>query len=342
MREGATAQGVLMSLGLAGLLVLTRIPLEAQGPPKMSEGKESSGVVLRIWGVGAKGKSPLTAVLTKLEADYRKEHPEVSFTHHLSGNDSALGGVYVGAADVAFMDREPSYIELDGYQQVITGEKPFKMGVMRGGVQVANHSSPLVLVVNQKNPLANLSFSQLDAIFNAAHVPASHIVRTWGDLGLEGEWANQPLNLYGFEIEKAESRTFSKVAMADSRRWVCAYQEVKDSAGAENAAKSVVESVARDPYAMGVTTYDAVGTATKIVAVTEAMPTTETLSSGDYVLGQTVLVIARADKDGRAGARVRGFLTYLLSARAQAIIAADGSYVPLSEKLLVPERETLR
>jgi ABC-type phosphate transport system substrate-binding protein len=93
---------------------------------------------------------------------------------------------------------------------------------------------------------------------------------------------------------------------------------------------------------MGVTTYDAVGAGTKIVAVADAMPTRETLSSGDYVLGRTVLVLARADKNGRANARVRGFLMYLLSARAQAIIAADGSYVPLSEKLLVPERETLR
>jgi ABC-type Fe3+ transport system substrate-binding protein len=43
-----------------------------------------------------------------------------------------------------------------------------------------------------------------------------------------------------------------------------------------------------------------------------------------------VLTLARADKSGHMEDRVRGFLEYLMSAKAQAIIAADGSYIPLT------------
>lgn len=69
-------------------------------------GTPDTASVLRIWGprVDETLSNPLLAVLTKLEADYRQTHPGVTFIHHLKGNDSALGGLYVGAADLALMD----------------------------------------------------------------------------------------------------------------------------------------------------------------------------------------------------------------------------------------------
>ena len=147
-----------------------------------------SPATIRIWGVGPGGRiaSPLLGVLTKLEDDYRIGHPEVSFVHHLNGNDSALGGVYVGAADLALMDREPSYIELDGYQQAITGEKPFEIALMRGGTRLGEHSSPLVVIVNRRNPLRTLSTRQLEAIFSA-------VPRTPGRANLGRPGANRRL-----------------------------------------------------------------------------------------------------------------------------------------------------
>jgi phosphate transport system substrate-binding protein len=329
-------------LQLTGLGVLALLVPHANGQTSDAvRGPNSNpGAVLRIWGIGAEGQgtSPVLDILTKLEMNYRRMHPEVSFTHHLSGNDSALGGLYVGAADVVLMDRKPSYIELDGYQQVITGQKPLEIAVMRGGVQVGGHSSPMVVVVNKKNPLVRLTITELDAVFNAAHAPAGHQVRTWADLGLAGDWAKHPVNLYGFGTESDEASIFSKTVMADSRRWVCAYQEVSDRASAEEAAKRIVATIVRDPYALGLTTLDAMVSGAKVLAINDAtgvarLPTKETLASGEYVLGRTVLALARADKDGHPESKVRDFLEYLMSAEAQAIISTDGSYVPVAEKV---------
>lgn len=335
------------SAWLLGLLLGCSASAAAQGAATGHTPDAQSQTILRIWGIGSttNGTSPVLGILTKLENEYRKDHPEVSFVHHLSGNDSALGGLYIGAADLALMDRNPSYIELDGYQQVITGAKPFEVALMRGGIKVAGHSSPLVVIVNRENPLQALSVAQLNSIFNAEHAAGDKSAGTWGDLGLQGDWSSRPLQLYGFGVETPEARTFSETILHDSRRWACAYREV-DDAGKANAARRVAEAIAQDRAAIGLTTLDAVAEGSKIVAIATSsgaadLPTPETLASGQYPLGRTVMALAKAQPDGRADAKVHSFLAYMVSARAQALIGADGTYIPLADPLLAPEREKL-
>jgi ABC-type phosphate transport system substrate-binding protein len=185
---------------------------------------------LRIWGLGSDTlrDSALLQVITKLEAGYQRLRPDVTFTHHRSGDDSALGGLYTGQGDVAFMEREPSYIELDGYQQVITGLKPFDIGLMRGGIKASRHSSPLVIVANRNNPIEQLTLVKLNALFNAT-AERNPQPQTWGSLGLPAPWATHLVLLYGFAIDSAEAQTFSAVAMSNSRRWVCEYHEFEDA-----------------------------------------------------------------------------------------------------------------
>ena len=313
------------------------------------KGKQNARIVLRIWGVGGEDQSasPLLGTLIKLETDYRKGHPEVSFTHRLTGNDAALGGLYVGAADLVLMDREPSYIELDGYQQMVKGEKPFEIGVMRGGANSEVPGSPLVLVVNSSNPLTQLTMADVGRIFNVEHRPPVDQVRTWGDMGLTARWRSEPLHLYGLGIGTAESLTFSKVAMGDEWRWVCGYRKMKPHSGTGKASANVVKAVAHDPRALGLTTLDSVAAGTKVVAIMDAagvgrLPTREALASGEYPFGRTLLALTKMKKDGHPEDKARGFLEFLFSPRAQAIMDADPADVPLSENLITHERETLR
>jgi phosphate transport system substrate-binding protein len=302
---------------------------------------------LRIWGLGSDTlrDSALLQVITKLEAGYQRLRPDVTFTHHRSGDDSALGGLYTGQGDVAFMEREPSYIELDGYQQVITGLKPFDIGLMRGGIKASRHSSPLVIVANRNNPIKQLTLVQLNALFNAtaglnATAERKPQPQSWGFLGLPAPWATHLVSLYGFAIDSAEAQTFSTVAMSNSRRWVCEYHELED-------ASKVVAAVQHDRYAMGLTTLDAVTADVKVVAVSGAgggayLPTSQTLGSGAYPLGRTVRILVRSSKEGRLEVKVREFLGYLLSPEAQAIIAEDGRYLPLEQQTLAAEKDGLQ
>jgi ABC-type phosphate transport system substrate-binding protein len=134
--------------------------------------------------------------------------------------------------------------------------------------------------------------------------------------------------------------------MGDSRRWLCSYREMSDTS-AQGAAQRVVDAVSKDPNAIGITTFDAVSAETRVVAIQSSqqggsLPTTETLASGRYILGRSVFAVARGQNDGHVEANIHNFLSYLMSNRAQAIIAADGSYVPLAELALEIERKKLR
>ena len=337
-----------LSFLLAFLLLAPGASPQAQLGDQSGARSFKDRATIRIWGTGngRLGASPLFGLLAILEADYRTDHPDTDFVNSLNGNDSALGALYVGAADVALMDRDPSYIELDGYQQAIAGQKPFIEAIMRGGTAVGGHSSPLVIIVNRYNPLERLSVPQLERIFDATNEGAGQRAKLWGDLGLRGIWTSRPLHLYGFGIETDEARTFSKAVLNDSRRWPCGYREMEGVTGGA-VARRIRSAVASDTNAIGITTFDSVSADSKIVAIEGSggkpiMVTPNTLRDGRYILGRTVFALAKAQKDGSVEAAVRSFLAYLVSARAESIVAADGEYLPLADDLLDPERKVLR
>ncbi len=340
-------RGTRIARGWAGvaMLLVCGVPFaEAQVTSAPAGG---SGGTIRISGagLGPGGQSPLVGMLLRLEADYATDHPGARFVHALNGNSSALGAVYVGAADVALMDREPSFIELDGYQQAITGQKPFREAVMRGGVSVAGHSSPLVVLVNRANPVDAVSLAQLAGVFGAKGGEGDAGV-VWGNLGGRGAWATRRVALYGFGVDTDAATLFRTAAMDGSRSWRCEFQQATGGTEAE-AARRIAERVAADPNAIAFTTLDAVVPGTKALGIRMAdgglvRATPEMIASGRYPFGRTVLALARAGRDGAPEDSVRSFLVYLVSARAAAVMAAQGEYLPLPETLLREEREAVR
>ena len=56
----------------------------------------------------------------------------------------------------------------------------------------------LAVFVNKDNPIKCLSMSQVDALFSKSRRAGSkEDIKTWGQLGLTGEWASKPVSLYG-------------------------------------------------------------------------------------------------------------------------------------------------
>ena len=56
----------------------------------------------------------------------------------------------------------------------------------------------LAIFVHRDNPLESLTLEQLDALFSVGRKKGyGKEIRTWGDLGLTGDWANKPISLYG-------------------------------------------------------------------------------------------------------------------------------------------------
>jgi phosphate transport system substrate-binding protein len=312
---------------------------------RLSGASPSDTTVLRVWGQGvpSTGGDTFLKVLTRLEASYAEINPSVHFSNELRGNDSALGGLYVGAADLAFMTRRPSYIELDGYQQMIQGQTPFEIPVMRGGPTAQGSTSPLVLVVNRANPLDSLTLAELKSIFTASHDTGLPTATLWQDLGVKGLLGSRTIRLYGFDTESEEAATFSIAALGSHPQWACNYMAAPDT---PNAAGRIVQEIQHDLDGLGLTTLDAVTSNVKVLEIAASGgtvgPTPAALGSGDYVLGRTVLALARKTSDGNAEPAVRRFLAFLLSTQGQAILRSDGTFVSLDDSATKAAREALK
>jgi phosphate transport system substrate-binding protein len=296
--------------------------------------------VLRVWGARS---SELLRALSHLEAGYSAINPDAHFDNQLRGNDSALGGLYVGAADLVFMTREPSYVELDGYQQMINGQTPLQIAVMRGGPTAHGPASPLVLVVNIANPLASVDLAKLKAIFTASHGSGLPVAGLWRDLGVKGLQAQRPIHLYGFDTDSDEAVTFAVAALGNHPRWACDYKAAPDT---PNAASWIFQDVQHDLNGLGLTTLDAVGSNVKVLEIAASGgavgPTPEALGSGYYVLGRTIFALARKTSEGNAEPGVRSFLAFVLSTEGQAILRSDGTFISLGDSATKAAGEALK
>ena len=137
--------------------------------------------------------------------------------------------------------------------------------------------------------------------------------------------------------------TFSIATLGAHPRWACTYIAAPDT---PNAARQISEEVQHDPDGLGLTTLDAVGSNVKVLAIAASgdavRPTPETISSGEYVLGRTVIALTQK-RSGRSGeSAVRSFLAFLLSDEAQAIIRSDGTFVSLIGAAMTDAKEALQ
>ena len=321
-----------------GLVVCAASALNACG--------QSDAHVVRVWGHGHAGRDDMGALMRAWEAGFRKAHPEfraVRFENSLTGDASAIGGLYTSAAELAVIDRPPLAIEVDAYQQG-AGHDPTGVAVATGSLATLHHAPALAIVVAAGNPMRSISLEQLDAVFGADHRRGPVRVHTWGELGLTGEWAQRPVHLYGFGINRVQSFLFEKAVMKGSQKWREGLQEIAD--GSEEAPAAIVAAVAKDADGIGIASMDGVrGEGVRVLAVSgengEAMPSEESLTAGKYALGRTVYAYFNRDAKNGVDPAVKAFLEYVLSEPGQAVVRGNG-YLPLTRATAEKSAEVVR
>jgi phosphate transport system substrate-binding protein len=274
------------------------------------------------------------ALVRAWEEGFHNAHPEfraVRFENSLTGDASAIGGLYTGAAEIALIDRPPLAIEVDAYQQG-AGHDPTGVAVATGSVATRHHAPALAIVVPSANPMRSITLEQLDAVFGADHRRGPIRVHSWGELGLKGEWADLPVHLYGFGINRVQSFLFEKAVMKESQKWREGLQEIAD--GSEDAPAKIAAAVAADPDGIGIVSMDGVNTGVRVLAVGEAAgdavaPDEATLRAGRYPLQRTVYAYFNRDRKSGLEPAVKAFLEYVLSQQGQAVVKGNG-YLPLA------------
>jgi phosphate transport system substrate-binding protein len=323
---------------------------DLSGLPSYQPERRVSGPI-RQWGVNYIADSGLVG---EWERGFRSHHPEVTFSDHLKSTILGVPGLYTGVADLAPMGRQLIWDELTAYQRE-TDSLPLEITFATGSYDVGGWTFALAAMVHKDNPLNRLSIPQLDGIFGAqrsggwkgliwdtsvARGPERNI-RTWGQLGLGGEWAERPINVYGYNLKFHFPDEFSKKVFGGGDKWNETLIEYANKAAPDGstlilAGDQFMADLSRDRYgiAYGGVQYLTPETKALALAPDDRSPAVElsldNVQNRSYPLTRDVFYYVRREADGGIAPRLREFLRYVLSREGQLAVQADGKYLPLT------------
>src|SRR5437762_11366631 len=141
----------------------------------------------------------LTVLVQKWFEKFRTYHPEVN----LSVSPPYAGSL--GATelvnerlDFVFVSRELRPDDVRDFKAKF-GYEPLSVPVCGGSYRHFGALDAVAFFVNKDNPIEKLTFEQIDAIYSTTRHRGAKPMRSWGDLGLGGEWANRPIHAYGIK-----------------------------------------------------------------------------------------------------------------------------------------------
>jgi phosphate transport system substrate-binding protein len=285
------------------------------------------------------------------EDAFLKLHPVVRYSEYTV--PAWFTGLCAGTADLAIAGRGAYHTELKSFESVY-GYLPLEIMFATGGFNQRKGNTPgVVIFVNKRNPLASLSLRQLDGVLGAertggwagtrwdtaaARGPEQNI-RTWGQLGLSGEWANQPIHLFGIDATLSGwSGMIQQVVFHGGDKWNPALHEIVRGGTEVPADAQIVASVAQDRFALGFSFMKVVEKNPAVkplaLAATEGgpavAPTTATTFDRSYPLANAVYIYLNRPPGQPLAPRLKAFLAFILSREGQELVVEDGMYTPLN------------
>jgi len=263
------------------------------------------------------GSDTISALVLRWSDAFRHEHPDVRVQIQAPGSASAPIALLEGAADIGMMSRPMSEDESQTFQR--------RFGYAPTRVAVAHDA--IVVFVNPDNPLKTITRRQLDAIYSSTfRCGAAAAVTRWNALGPAGEPAAHILAT-GRNSASGTSEFFREIALCggDYRPDVVVWP----GHGA------TVAAVAGNREAIGYAGIGYVNGLVKPLAyapddnAAAVAPVMENVMNGDYALSRLLYLYVNQPPDRAPAPLPAAFLSYVLSAGAQALIAEEG-FLPLS------------
>jgi len=310
------------------LVAAALLPLAARAQAGFVAREHATGTV-RVW-----GSAQMLELMRLWEAGFHRYQPGVQFQERMNGTISAMGGLYAGAADLALMGREIWPEEILAYRQA-AGAAPTGIQVAMGSFDVPTKADALMVFVRRDNPLTEIRFDQLAALFgcNGGEPP------TWSQAGVTGSFGNQPVHEYGYSPDNGAGKFFRHVVLRDSE-WNCGLHayENRQAAGTArlDAGQQIIDALAADPLGIAIANIHYATAAVKALAISAGpglpfvAPVRPEYAAGKYPLTRAVFIYFHCGPvGGGCSAAVREFLRYVLSPQGQQDVEREGAYLPL-------------
>jgi len=316
-----------MKKGIVTIAALLAIPAAVIAAPNLIDpGLKAYKPVKGVSGtLKSVGSDTMNNEMTLWAEGFLKHYPNVKIEIEGKGSSTAPPALVSGTAHFGPMSRAMKGKEVDEFEKRY-GYKP---------VALATSIDMLAVYVHKDNPIKGLTLQQVDAIFSKGRKGGlGQEIKTWGDLGLTGEWANKPISLYGRNSASGTYGYFKEHALFKG--------DYKDSVKEQPGSSSVVQGVASDKYAMG---YSGIGYKTADVRAVplagnaggkmiEAVP--ENAYTGQYPLARFLFLYVNKKPGAELDPVRREFVKYLFSKDGQQDVVKDG-YYPVTARIAEQE-----
>lgn len=310
--------------------------------------------------------SELKNAVDQLAAEFQKFHPESKpTTSRGPSSEGGIAGLYMFTSDVAPMGDDAKITDMMPFYNTF-GYMPTEISVATGGYEKRGSLFAWAIVVSKGNPLNEISVEELKNVFGSERSGGWELVendyrftakfargregniRTWGQLGLLGEYANREIETFGYSAP-GFATYFERNWFHWSKKWnpnfmeyVEAKQTSPDADGAKVASTVPLAALEKNQYAIGIAALMHVKNypGLKVLKISEKKGGTAIALTPDNVAGRKYPLIRDAyfyvnrAPGQKLDPKVREFMRFVLSREGQEIIARVGYYYPLDAAYL--------
>ena len=312
----------MMLLGAAGLAAASLAFAEQVGvDAAIAPYQKTSGVSGNINSVGS---DTMNNLMTLWGETFQKLYPNVKIQVEGKGSSTAPPALIAGTSQFGPMSRAMKPTEIDQFEQKY-GYKP---------TQIRTSYDALAIYVNKDNPITKLTLAQADGIFSKTRKRGGKEIKTWGDLGLTGDWASRPISLYGRNSASGTYGFFKEHTLSGG--------DYKDTVKEQPGSASVVQGVTEDRFGIG---YSGIGYRTSGVkpvplAEKDGSPVSDgnyaDVVSGKYPLNRFLYLYINKAPAKPLDPLVKEFVKLIESKEGQQVVIKDG-YLPLSAEIVKQE-----
>ena len=318
MRQRGALAGAAAMMALITGTAVAQIKVDAE----LASYRAVSGVSGNISSIGS---DSLNNLMTYWAEHFHRFYPNAKIQIEGKGSSTAPPALIAGTAQLGPMSRAMKGTEIDQFEKKY-GYKP---------TPIRTSVDALAVFVNKDTPLKCLTIPQVDAIFSKSRRQGGkEDIKTWGQLGLTGEWATRPISLYGRNSASGTYGFFKEHALKNG--------DYKDEVKEQPGSASVVQGVTVDRFAMG---YSGIGYATagvKAVPLSEkeggkcVEATADNAYTGTYPLARFLYVYVNKAPGKALDPLTREFVKLMLSKEGQTDVVKDG-YFPIPASIAQEE-----